>query len=358
MSDFINVEKKKIRCPKGSRRNKHGDCVSIGITKKPYIINKDGELLQFIKASSKKMKKTPLSKRKTINKYSSIGYNQLTQRQKAQLYEYISESESELDSSPGKTLLNSDSSTVSSTSPSPVTPRTTYAKTFFAPENPILLLNKFNPNPEHKLLFQVSFSSPDQFIHYQNLTSPTHTTQKLDCFFQSLFSLGLRNVKDAKKDSRIINTTLGLGKGVSGSSTEDYLANVFGLRPGQVEHVIEEIPIDANGNYSHAEGITKIYRKLIPGLKENHATIIGLTFYNGTKLSHGHALIAYKYNKQLFFFNPQRKGDKPDEEVLANRLHSVIKTTKKIAIGRFGYYEIHEMPEPLPAINVRCPILA
>jgi hypothetical protein len=68
------------------------------------------------------------------------------------------------------------------------TPRTQYTCNYF--KKPIYL--------SERDLFQIHFDTPDQFIQYTNLSK----APKLDCGYQSLFSLGLLEVEHAKKVQR------------------------------------------------------------------------------------------------------------------------------------------------------------
>ena len=93
------------------------------------------------------------------------------------------------------------------------TPRKTYARRYF--KTPPTLLG-------NEPLFQVTFR-PRQFKNYVNLAEDP----KMDCFIQSLFSLGLRNVDVAKEEVIGINETATIG--VSFETAEKYIANSFGI---------------------------------------------------------------------------------------------------------------------------------
>lgn len=75
------------------------------------------------------------------------------------------------------------------------TPRTKYAKQF---EKKDIYLSNLKIHESYPLLFQVSFHDEKQFK--DNLNLAKNQKASLDCVYQSLFSLGLRDAEKSKKE--------------------------------------------------------------------------------------------------------------------------------------------------------------
>ena len=149
------------------------------------------------------------------------------------------------------------------------TPRTNYTSKYF--KKPIYL--------SQSELFQIHFDTPGQFVNYANLS----TNPKLDCGYQSLFALGLLQAEHAKKSAEEVNTK---GKvGIYTHELRQFFRINFGFTP--TESILE----------------LKTYDPALfleSKLANNHATIILLKF-----ATHGHYIVAYKYNNKLHFYDPQ-----------------------------------------------------
>lgn len=235
----------------------------------------------------------------------------------------------------------------------PITPRTSFSKAYFT--KPVTLLNTFPLDSESvadgKLLFQVSFTSPEQFMNYANLSKPG---RQIDCLYQSLFSIGLREVNKAKMDSVEINEK---GKsGVGRTAQKEYLKQMFGLRENQIHYNRTEDQRTSGGSIS-----TKMTIKLLQDLckrklKDNHTTVIIVRFYKNERFTHGHAIIAYKYKGIVYFFDPQQKGIIDDNKIRSRTLTHLAKYAGNSDIGAFSFYTINELPEPREPVNLTCDI--
>jgi uncharacterized protein YjbI with pentapeptide repeats len=139
--------------------------------------------------------------------------------------------------------------------------------------------------PHQPTLFQM-------FSNYSNL-SKLHI-KKIDCVFQTLFSLGLRDIHTAKHESNVINK-LGFYKkkiiGVQALQLESYVQQIFGLEKENTKVIhIESFSIIRMNEY------------LSTKLLENTCTILLFTYKNG---KFGHCVTAFKHNNQIYIFDPQ-----------------------------------------------------
>ena len=140
-------------------------------------------------------------------------------------------------------------------------------------------------------LFKIRIEHPDiyeLFEKYKNLSeNPT-----IDCAFQVLFSLGLRDVIISKRDSAIINK---LGKynkatGVNGNDLNEYLEQIFDLRKNSL--------------------LSKFYKEITRNhfkdiLKDGLATILLLNFD-----TYAHYVVAFRSGKMVWIFDPQNTNKK------------------------------------------------
>jgi len=228
-----------------------------------------------------------------------------------------------------------------------LTERGKYAKKYFT-DNRVTLLNKYPEDlesvREKKLLFQVSFSTPEQFTNYVNL----HEKPYIDCVYQSIFALGLREVNLAKQDAREVNE-----KGVGGVYTEEllnYLTNTFHLIPSQLTTV------DKQANNKNNETQKEINNMLQKKLKNGYATLLFLHFFVSGKIDYNHQIVAYKYKHKIYYFDPQKKGFKNDKHVLSKTLSHLLKYSGNVYLPEYGYIMIDELPEPRVAESLICPI--
>lgn len=234
---------------------------------------------------------------------------------------------------------------------SPQTPRTKYAKTFFS-NKPIVMLDKLNTG-DKEVVFQVGFDDPKQFKKYTNLTP----NPGIDCFYQSLFSLGLRKAETAKKETYEINI-----KGVEGINASDiakYLTHSFNLKTPQfIEYVLLEIKHPDNktikDNKLANKTITQFFQD---NLKNNHASIFTIKlFYEKHNIIGGHALVVYKFKNKIYFFDPQHKGIHNDKLVNSTSLLNIINYYKNPLVFRFGHFVAHHINNPIILKNSECPI--
>jgi hypothetical protein len=246
----------------------------------------------------------------------------------------------------------STSSSTSSAMSTSKTPRTLYARAQFK-DKPIYLLDKARElsvpgSIDPSILFQISISGPEQFTNYVNL-SKKGDKPLIDCFFQSLFTLGLREVSLAKKDAKKINKR---GKdGVLFTEGAEYLASTFGIPKELVKYV--SVPFSS---YNNKHATTSINQFMTNHLENNHATILTLQFDKYGKRVFSHYMVVYKYKNKIFYFDAQNKMDVPDNKILSKTLAHIIKYTGNTFITRFGYYSVSGLDDPIQMINVSCPI--
>ena len=142
-------------------------------------------------------------------------------------------------------------------------------------------------------LFQVNFSNEEQFRNYLNL-SENETVN--DCFFQSVYSIGLRDLNLAKLNSE--NIELNGIEGVDTKDVEKYIKESFGLT-GSVQTWCK------NGKSVQwtEEMVIKALEMWLQDLQDNCATLLFLQFNDG-----GHFIVAYKYKNTIYYFDPQSVG--------------------------------------------------
>lgn len=205
------------------------------------------------------------------------------------------------------------------------TPRRVYYKTFYR-NNTFLL-----PKP----LFQISFKDPRQFELYTQITSKTGN----ECFIQTLFSLGLRDVKEGKKDvAKIKKTNV---KGVQFDEAANYFETSFGLQPGQILY--------NENKYTTMPEMDDFFKQ---NLENNFATIFSLSFFNYNSDLLGHYLIVYKVFDTLHYFDPQMNKH---YENLSNLMYE-LGVVRNLNIVAYGFYETHNIKNPIELKNNYCPI--
>jgi hypothetical protein len=205
------------------------------------------------------------------------------------------------------------------------TPRRVYYKTFYR-NNTFLL-----PKP----LFQISFKDPGQFELYTQITSKTGN----ECFIQTLFSLGLRDVKEGKKDvAKIKKTNV---KGVQFHEAAKYFETSFGLQPGQIFYNEYE--------YTTMREMDDIFKQ---NLENNFATIFSLSFLNYNSDLLGHFLIVYKLFDTLFYFDPQLNKH---YKTLSQLVYEM-EVDRNLNILAYGFYETKNITKPIELKNNYCPI--
>jgi hypothetical protein len=292
----------KTRCPNGSRKNKSGTCVSTNQKQKPGSI-----------------KKCSKGTRKNKNGVCVI-------------YTSTKKNRSENKSSVRKT------------------PRSIYARRYFADNKTrIHLLDKINVG-DNSVMFQVNYNDVSQFTNYENL----HDKPQIDCFFQSIFSLGLRDVKIAKIDSKNINA---YGKsGVTSDDIRTFIKNAFNLSLYEVveftyvrldKYVIEQ--------KKGRKFIKRLIGKFLDGkIKEGYASLIFVERFYEDGRRGGHYIITYKNNNIVYYFDPQKKSRANGEHDMFNStdIYKVLNS----GIISIGYFTINNLKSPMPLLDTTCPI--
>ena len=228
------------------------------------------------------------------------------------------------------------------------TPRTIYAKKYFV--NTKDNIHLFADPTKDVVLFQVNYNVK-QLLNYQNLIT-TDTYQPIDCLFQSLFSLGLRNVKMSKNDSMNINLS---GKfGVTTIETAKYIHTAFGLSPHEVVEY-NAVKLNKNDNISTPKIINKKITKFFNTYLENgYATIIFIKYKPlSSDLSLAHAIVVYKYENNILFFDPQSKNIRSDSKVYTMFVSDIIDTTIN-NITHYFYCRIWNLKTPKPLTDDSC----
>jgi hypothetical protein len=223
------------------------------------------------------------------------------------------------------------------------TPRSIYAKKYFANnKETIHLLDKINDGDKN-VLFQVNYNDVNQFVNYENL----HNNPKIDCLFQSIFSLGLHDIKVSKKHSSQVNK---YGKiGVQSDEVKLFIKDAFDLKDDEhVEFRVNKM----RDNVKHVNRTlkvinNKIHRIFYDHLKNGYATVLYVErMYDHGRIG-GHYIVMYKYDNQLYFFDPQKKSNKT-----STNIHEVLGSKS----GNIGYFIIDNLKSPKPLMNTTCPI--
>jgi len=175
-------------------------------------------------------------------------------------------------------------------------------------KNKIKLLGNIYHQNNDGILFQVSFSNKEQFTQYVGLSK---TPPRVDCFYQTAFSLGLRSLNKLKKD--VDKANFKAKEGVIPEDAAKFIACSFGLTDKNVELKKRGF---AHSNETNRDTIND---KMETELVNNHATIICLGFVEkdeeGKDVKKSkHYIVAYKYNDKVFYFDPQRQIE--DKNVL------------------------------------------
>jgi hypothetical protein len=223
------------------------------------------------------------------------------------------------------------------------TPRSLYAKKYFNDSN-IYLVDQVSsefPNPPgSEILFQVNYTDVNQFLYYTNL----HDMPRLDCLYQSLFALGIRDTRTSKKEAADVNKH---GKiGVTNNEVEKFIKNAFGLKEGQVATIFDTIPFTDFNSY-----IREFFQ---PNLKNGCATVF-LIHVLEKKMSYFHYIICFRNGENeedIFFFDPQKKRSNSTENYIVSDISDLYKK-----IDEFGYFEITGLLHPMPLIDNTCPII-
>ena len=195
----------------------------------------------------------------------------------------------------------------------PITPRTSYARTYFT--KPIVL--------KAKPLFQITFDI-SQFRNYKQITEKTN----IECFIQTLFSLGLRDIHAAKEDIEKLTV---MKRGTPWTEETKYIEQCFGL-DGQVRHewLISEFisykfsaytkkPSDSKYMDYYSElrrtSVSNSCDIIFNDLDNDCATILLLMY--ASREDYGHYIVAAKRNNHLLFFDPQKNKFSVDINTLS-----------------------------------------
>lgn len=241
--------------------------------------------------------------------------------------------------------LLSDATPEKTSSPSELSPGSLrdYEEAHFQGKSPIILLHKLREK-DNTVMFQVSFKSPAQFDNYVNLDPNINSA---DCFYQSLFSVGLLPAKIGKQNAKNVNKN---GKGVIPDKIMKYIQKVFKLRGKEtITYEIGPVPHFQN-NLTAINLITRTFRIK---LSEGCATLFCVYYNQNTG---GHCIVVYKFKNKLIFFDPQGKGTHPDDAIRSESLLTVLKTRGISNVSQFGFFEMKNLKKPKFADNFDCPI--
>jgi hypothetical protein len=402
------------RCPKGSRRDKNGNCVKISmdelivemykrkssskemepepknVTKrclKGYCVKSDNRNTKKKRVSSEKERSSSGAKKRVSSEKErrSSSAKKITSSEKerrSSSAKKITSSEKERRSSSAKKITSSEKERRSSSETK--TPRSMYAKRYFANnKNTIHLLDKVGDYDY--VIFQVNYNDVSQFTEYQNLSIEI---PRIDCVFQSIFSLGLRDVNLSKQDSLNVNA-YGRG-GVPSYELIKYIKNAFNLTPRSVvttkdisiaddddndEHYNEDGVYDYNlfldETLSQDDKNDKITTFFNHRIKNGYATTIAIKIL-GRSVEYGHRIVLYKHDNQIYFFDPQRK--KYGEYVVHDRNQVYYVNTegervvyistnlydlipRGMVLTNVNYIAITNLSSPKPLVDTSCPLL-
>ena len=136
-------------------------------------------------------------------------------------------------------------------------------------------------------LFKIRIEHPDLyelFENYKNLSE----NPKIDCAFQVLFSLGLREVNISKRNSAVINKLSKYNKavGVNVDDLNEYLEQIFDLQKKSLMA-------------THYQRFNCSYFNV--NLSDGLSTILFLNFD-----TYSHYVVVFKSDGMLFIFDPQK----------------------------------------------------
>ena len=340
-----------MRCPNGSRKNKLGDCIKKDLLNNTIKRKKSSNERKISekdpserKSSERKISEKEPSERKISEKEPSerkSGERKSSERK-------ISEKEpSERKSSERKSSEKEPSERKSSETK---TPRSIYAKRYFADnKKTIYLLDSYGKNAK-SVMVQVNYNDVEQFTNYQNLSSRPSN----DCFFQTIFSLGLRDVKMAKKDSMDANSYNGTGVHIVEILL--FIKNAFNLsKREKVYYKCVNLEYDVvERKLSRNEINNKIVKIFNSKLKNGYAAPIYIErYYKSSGRRMGHSLVVYKYNDIIYFFDPQIKGYMPEwRKYNSTNIYEVSESD----ITKISYYTVSNLKNPKPLMDTTCQI--
>ena len=165
--------------------------------------------------------------------------------------------------------------------------------------------NPYSIEKNTEQLFQVPFTY-NQATSFPNLqTKCSNKKPQLDCVFQSLAALRVRSMSKCVEDSTFCNATA--TEGVFVSEIEKYLSKITG-------NTIEDIL------YPNTE-IPQLSEVLNLKLKNNYGTIAVINIeINGKQ--NGHAIIIFKNNNKIYYFDPQAKSE--EDTIIETDIYSLL----------------------------------
>jgi hypothetical protein len=301
--------KKKKRCPKGTHKNTTGDCIK---THKSAI----SKPKTFTPVHAKKPSTVRIASDRTPSHYSSPVFL----------------------SSPG---LPPKTRVILSSSSSPTTSRGIYAKKYHT--NDIFLSDTDINNNNQNILLQFTFNNVGQFEDFV----PLSKTPIVDCVYQTLFALGLRRTKLLKLEAAEVNEKSDLG--VSFFEMSRLFAVSFNIDESNVSFTQQPTWPDDKS--------VAIYMKqfFIDRLKNNHASIFVILFNKIKGVGgFGHAIISYKYNNKVYFFDPQNKKSYDKKQTISENILDITKKYKagpKMRLSSFLYFTVSNLEQPMKLIE-------
>jgi hypothetical protein len=145
-------------------------------------------------------------------------------------------------------------------------------------------------------------------------------------------------------------------KGVAKTAQKEYFKQMFGLKENQIHYNRTAEQRTPGGSISTKMTIQLLQYLCKRKLKDNHTTVIIVFFYKNERVTHSHAIIAYKYKGIVYFFDPQMKGKIDDKKIRSRTLTHLAKYAGNSVIGSFSFYMINELPEPREPQNLVCDI--
>jgi ankyrin repeat protein len=179
---------------------------------------------------------------------------------------------------------SADNSSTDKSSTDEKSPRTAYDKLIHSRQITML-------GGEVGSLFKIRIDHPDifeLFENYENLSEKLSENPRIDCAFQVLFSLGLREVNISKRNSAVINKLSKYNKavGVNLDDLNEYLEQIFDL---EKKSLMATEYKRFNCNYFNVN------------LSDGQSTIILLRFDKSL-----HYVVVFKSGWMLFIFDPQQ----------------------------------------------------
>jgi hypothetical protein len=221
------------------------------------------------------------------------------------------------------------------------TPRSNYYDTNFTQDVTLLDNNEF---------FQVSFTNVGQFYNYVNILPKKLKKDYPDCVIQSLFALGLRNIKALYNDvDNIVRKNP--SEGVTISDLYRYLEKSFGLNKYTISW--EEIYDDDIKNILKLKTYDERVRAMSPVYKDvnaiystyihpNHATILILNMYR-YYMTWAHCIVLFKHGNQIMFFDPQ-------QNIISTSLETMYKSDN-ILITSVYITSVKGVTKPIKLLN-------